>query len=90
MFPECSLNVRRRSELLWPGQLPRTAAPHEAGVCVCVCARHTLRLGPWPYAPRSETLTVIGLTLHRVTASGPNTDQSWVPDPASRRTEPSF
>eukprot|EP00959_Pyramimonas_sp_CCMP1952_P100773 2108059-Pyramimonas_sp.AAC.1 len=46
--------------------------------------------GPWPYDPRSEILTVIGLTVHRVTASGPNTDKSWVPDRASRRTEPSF
>eukprot|EP00976_Prorocentrum_cordatum_P117207 1196272-Prorocentrum_minimum.AAC.3 len=39
-------------------------------------------LKPWPYDPRSETLTVISLTVHRVTASGPNMDESWVPDPA--------
>eukprot|EP00976_Prorocentrum_cordatum_P083306 1185179-Prorocentrum_minimum.AAC.1 len=37
-----------------------------------------------------ETLTVIGLAVHRVTASGPNMDKSWVPDRASRHAELSF
>eukprot|EP00959_Pyramimonas_sp_CCMP1952_P035824 750035-Pyramimonas_sp.AAC.1 len=43
-----------------------------------------------PYDLRSETLTVIGLTVHRCSKQDPNMDKSWVPDPASRRTEPSL
>ena len=36
-----------------------------------------------PLVPvRSETLTVIGLAVHRVTASGPNMDLSMVPGSA--------
>eukprot|EP00959_Pyramimonas_sp_CCMP1952_P390132 8175783-Pyramimonas_sp.AAC.1 len=42
------------------------------------------------YTSSLHRLTVVGLAVHRVTASAPDTDKSWVPDLGSRRTEPSF